>query len=278
MIYLRWLAWQMVQNKKSVFYIEDLQPNWLQTKLLYRVLICILSALIFGLSNGIFSRAPYSFIGGIIIGFIVGLFYCWGNIELTEHIRWSPKEVFKPENWSMGMVVIVLLAIPLGLIWGWGVGVLVSLIFGLILAASNRLIEMVVDKIYGRLLGGLNIQPDIIIRSYPNDGLYRSLFNGIIISICLGIIGLFAGLLFTKDVGGVTVGLIFGFVGGLGAVIKHIALRITLAYQENVIPKWHYDKFLDYCVKAGLLRKVGGGYIFRHRILLEHFAKLYLSK
>jgi hypothetical protein len=35
----------------------------------------------------------------------------------------------------------------------------------------------------------------------------------------------------------------------------------------------HYARFLDTCASAGLLRKVGGGYIFAHRYLLEYFAE-----
>jgi len=33
-------------------------------------------------------------------------------------------------------------------------------------------------------------------------------------------------------------------------------------------------RFLDYCVDRIFLRRVGGGYIFIHRLLQEHFAVL----
>jgi hypothetical protein len=33
--------------------------------------------------------------------------------------------------------------------------------------------------------------------------------------------------------------------------------------------------FLDYCAERIFLRKVGGGYIFVHRLLMEHFASLH---
>jgi hypothetical protein len=32
--------------------------------------------------------------------------------------------------------------------------------------------------------------------------------------------------------------------------------------------------FLDHCAKLVLLKKVGGGYIFIHRMLLDYFADL----
>jgi len=37
---------------------------------------------------------------------------------------------------------------------------------------------------------------------------------------------------------------------------------------------WNYPRFLDYAAKRILLRKVGGGYMFVHRLLLEYFASL----
>jgi hypothetical protein len=35
-----------------------------------------------------------------------------------------------------------------------------------------------------------------------------------------------------------------------------------------------YARFLDYAAGRIFLRKVGGGYIFVHRLLLEYFASL----
>jgi len=37
---------------------------------------------------------------------------------------------------------------------------------------------------------------------------------------------------------------------------------------------WNYPRFLDSAAERILLRKVGGGYIFVHRLLLEYFASL----
>jgi hypothetical protein len=36
----------------------------------------------------------------------------------------------------------------------------------------------------------------------------------------------------------------------------------------------NYIRFLDYAAERILLRKVGGGYIFVHRMLLDYFASL----
>ena len=59
--------------------------------------------------------------------------------------------------------------------------------------------------------------------------------------------------------------------GGL-ASFRHYVLRYLL-WRTGSVP-WHYVPFLDYAAEHILLRKVGGGYIFIHRLLLEYFASL----
>jgi hypothetical protein len=55
-------------------------------------------------------------------------------------------------------------------------------------------------------------------------------------------------------------------------VIKHYALRLILCL--NYYTPFKFISFLDHCAKLILLKKVGGGYIFIHRMLLEYFAEL----
>jgi len=43
---------------------------------------------------------------------------------------------------------------------------------------------------------------------------------------------------------------------------------------EGVIRHLNFVKFLDYGCKLILLKKVGGGYIFIDRMLLEYFAEM----
>jgi len=60
-------------------------------------------------------------------------------------------------------------------------------------------------------------------------------------------------------------------IGGL-APIQHVVLRMHL--QRLKFMPWNYPQFLDYAADHILLRKVGGGYMFRHRLLLDYFANL----
>jgi type II secretory pathway pseudopilin PulG len=78
---------------------------------------------------------------------------------------------------------------------------------------------------------------------------------------------LLSDFLFVGLVGGLIAGLLMG--GGL-ACIRHYVLRF-LSWRADAIP-WSYARFLDDAAERILLRKVGGGYIFLHRLLLDYFA------
>ena len=55
-------------------------------------------------------------------------------------------------------------------------------------------------------------------------------------------------------------------------MINHYALRLIL-WRSGYTPL-NFIKFLDHCTKLVFLKKVGGGYIFIHRVLLDYPAEL----
>jgi hypothetical protein len=61
-------------------------------------------------------------------------------------------------------------------------------------------------------------------------------------------------------------------IGGGKACIQHLILRCLLSLGGNT--PWNYAQFLDCAAERIFLQKVGGGYIFVHRLLLEHFATM----
>jgi hypothetical protein len=71
---------------------------------------------------------------------------------------------------------------------------------------------------------------------------------------------------------GLISGLALGLLGGGEAYIRHMILQ-WLLQRAGVVPK-NYIAFLDEAAERLLLRKVGGGYIFIHRLLLDYFASL----
>lgn len=67
----------------------------------------------------------------------------------------------------------------------------------------------------------------------------------------------------------------FGLAFGGLAFIQHFVLRFLL-WRAACMP-WNYSRFLDYATERILLHKVGGSYIFVHRLLLDYFASLETS-
>jgi hypothetical protein len=86
--------------------------------------------------------------------------------------------------------------------------------------------------------------------------------------------GLGAGL--TRGLGAwLFVGLATRLRYGGWACLQHLVLRLGLQYY-NCMPR-HYADFLDYAAERLFLRRVGGGYIFIHRLLQKYFATMYQS-
>jgi hypothetical protein len=279
--WLTWLAQTLVQESQTVFLIEEIQPTRLTTKAqkkLYRIgvflIIWLFYGVISGLIFGLFLNLIYGVISGLIFGLFLGLF-CWftsiggkAKIRTVETLNWFGKEVKKmliiglKNGLIVGLIVGLIFALSgepkliVGLIMGLIVGLFFGLIFGLI------------DGIKGSA---------IATKTIPNQGIYKTAKNAGIIGL---IIWLIVGLIFTLSSGELIFGLFFGLtfglialiVGGGKACIQHSTLRLIL-YRDGYIP-WNYTRFLDYAAERIFLQKVGGGYIFIHRLLLEHFAQM----
>lgn len=164
-----------------------------------------------------------------------------------------------------------------------------SVRFGLIIGLAPFAVLM--------LVFGLRRQQKVDARVHPNQGIRRSAQNALRVTAISAGVGLLAGGIigfalsalppqdvpFDEDIlaaigwVGTIVGLTFGgavgfIVGGSDSVIKHAILRFFMERNGNT-PR-NYATFLDEQANRLLLRKVGGGYIFVHRYLLEYFASL----
>jgi hypothetical protein len=148
---------------------------------------------------------------------------------------------------------------------------------------------------------------EIETRNLPNEGIHRSARKAVIVGLVVGLVlglvlGLIRGLILGLElvlmvglklglgvmlsvglreglpfglVSGLVVGLGFGLYAGGAACLKHVILRLWLI-RDGSTP-WNYVKFLDDAADRLLLRKVGGGYAFIHRMLLEYFAAGYVE-
>lgn len=109
-------------------------------------------------------------------------------------------------------------------------------------------------------------------------GLVMALLIGVVITLTIGLIGDLETGVSLGIFLGVIIGLEVGFSGyGLFAVAQHYALRYVLAW-AGMLPYSFNDRhliaFLDAMQARIVLRRVGGGWIFIHRSLLEYFASL----
>ena len=164
----------------------------------------------------------------------------------------------------------------------------ISSLVVLICAIAGALTGGELGALIGVLSKGLT-GPNIELRTTSNQGIWRSakyaavfaLIGGLTLGLIWGLTSLLASMLITgfaprlEDwlhywlVDGLFLGILSSLIPG-AACIQHFILRLIL-WQNRSIP-WNYTHFLDYATERIFLQKVGGGYIFIHRLLLEHFA------
>ena len=167
------------------------------------------------------------------------------------------------------------------------ISAIVGVIIFLIILIYIFLIPIISIGIALILFSGLsNNTVDEHILITPNQGIRRSARNSIIVGLITTIIlgltfslinvlirGETDGLLKTLMVGltiGLPIGGIVALLNGGMACLKHVVLRLLLS-TTGYVPL-NYPNFLNYATECIILRKVGGGYIFVHRLLLEYLA------
>jgi hypothetical protein len=194
------------------------------------------------------------------------------KISPLEQLNWSWQRV--KSRWMKELLIGVIFGLILGIILWLSSHDLNGLRFGLIAGHIYGLFFAL-----GSGLGSSEIQQRIV----PNQGIHSSFRNswivGLIGGLLFGVIfGLISSVLLHGElvvqiglIGGVIFGLLFGLKYGGVAWTQHFILRQMLC-QKGRMP-WNYSEFLDIASERLLMKKVGGGYVFFHRMLLEHFAQ-----
>ena len=244
-------------------------------------------SIVFGLAWGVTCLLAFGVTEALVfgsIGTLLAALALWFGARRIQDVQIGPPEkiiIVEILTWSWektksSLFQWTLLALPIGL----GIGVLMWLAAGLIVGWIYGIgMFLNLFLIFG-LTGGLT-SGEVETKTIPNQGIWRSGRNANLIGGALGItmtvvFSIAYGIAFGPINGllGVTGGLAGGLVGwfifGGITYIKHLLLRILL-YRKNCIP-WNYVRFLDYAAERIFLRKVGGGYIFIHNILLDYFA------
>lgn len=234
------------------------------------------------MSHKLFFMLAFAVISGLIGGLLSALLVGRGPaVQLTDRLVWTWKSLGK----SLFSKQLVRLALQfaalsgllvglIGLVGGMLSGLFFGLSFGLVIGLSCWLLLGVFQGVASKTIEDQH-------RVIPNQGIRHSALNGLIFGLGIAIlVGVSSGLVFegnslletvsTGLVTGLSVGLLAGLYRGGLACLRHYVLRILL-WRSGLAP-WNYLRFLDTATEHILLRKVGGGYIFLHRLLLEYFA------
>jgi len=110
----------------------------------------------------------------------------------------------------------------------------------------------------------------------PGAGVWRSMRNALLVPLLVSVVLIFFALWLDRTLEvqwycmilGATVA--WGFLRGGLFCVQHLVIRWELKARRNA--PWRYSSFLDCAAQLLLLRKVGAGYVFLHRMLLDYFA------
>lgn len=309
--YLSWIARYIKHSSQSRFLIERLQPSILlnqelyldesraQTKNLQRLCRCQ-SSLIFGGAMGVFGLffgvsnyspdvLPAKFqevlSHGVLfglVGFLVGVIVTGGldDIQTVETIQWPIK------TWSVKKM-----SFQTKFQWFF-VGSLSSLLIGLLIIFVGRPNEPIKVLLLIVILGVLATQaaggfvtifsgikgPLIKETERPSQGIISSAKNTGVVSFLLGFFGFVLDMFFNPGSwvsslkNGIFLSLFGTLVFGGSAILRYFNLRL-IHYYSGFAP-WNYKHFLNHAVDRILLQRIGGGYVFIHRTLRDHLAKM----
>ena len=276
--WLSWLAQSLSKQSQTVFFIEKMQPILLtkkRQKLTYVLSLLLVFFTVGGAVGYVLlpkTQLPLALMFGAGVFWLI---FGVDKIEPVETLQWS----WKKAGWHLVLGVLLggLLLFPFKIVYESFLALLSHKMITVVIPDTPSLgrgiiFGMSLGLVYGLIQGfkGAAIQR----KTFPNQGIIQSGQNSLFfatIGFCL--LGLPAKLLEWDSLVWQVIGLLFGFAaGGEEACIKHFILRIILC-ASGVMP-WNYSRFLDYAVRKIFLQKVGGGYIFVHRLLLEHFAAI----
>lgn len=273
--WLGWLAGAMLRHHQSVLYLEWMQPNWLAraaqrwtvgpgSVVFCGALVGVVVGFGGSLTGQVAMSMPISLAMGLLGGLVFGLLGYGDQLRPITRLRWS---------WTVlreQLVRKLAVALGVGAFLGAGVALVFHAPVGAAIGAATTLAFC--------YFGGLDfelIRSDASRRSVPNEGVRRSARYALVGSaggaLAGGLVGGLAGGVSGAWFGASLFGLIVAMMVGLHPCLQHLILRLFL--WRNGSAPLNYVRFLDHAVERIFLHRVGGGYAFVHRELLEHFAQ-----
>ena len=228
------LRWTWRSLIRSLLTSEHLRTTGLFASIVF-VLVGLSFGLSFGLSVELSYGLSYGLSFGLSYGLSVGLSY-WLLLGLFQGISYERVEDQDRRIFNQG--------IQRSFRTSWIIGVISGAVIGAVGVLSNRL----------SIAGGVRLSHGLPIGLFIDPGFGLS-------------VGLQAGLLLAIS----SCLLVCAISGGL-AVLRHAVLRLLL-WRTHTFP-WQAAPFLEDATARILLRRVGSGYSFVHRLLLDYFTDL----
>jgi hypothetical protein len=270
------------------------------------LVIVLINAPVDGLAKAVEAGSQAGVIAGLIFGPVSGLL---GGINAYGHSITPVRQ----SHWSLATMRRNLRkTVAVGLAFGSGFALVTGLLFGLLNGLATGLVAALEYgfpvalsiTLISVLGGGLEAQRHIAPggpgqgmktsrRSAIVSGLGGALAAGVAIALTFVPIATLAALrngfpaptalrygLIDGLLGGLFIGLLFGLIFGLrrggASFVRHLGLRWLLSHYQ--LAPWDYIAFMEYAATLILVRQLGGGYEFVHRLLLDYFASLQISQ
>jgi len=228
------------------------------------------------------TRVPFGIVWALLFAARVRMPAARTDIRAVEAIAWS---------WRRALIGS-LVGFAIGLLFSAGIFVAYQQLFtGDDLRPWTYPVLLPISyAVVGCLFAGLATKT-LEAKTKPNQGMHLSLrnarFSGVLITCVTGVgtVFYFLGppIYFNDPLPSISQSVIFvalvcAYFGLLAALwfggldfIYHKTLQACLA-RAGILPRG-LERFLEQMSKLALLQRVGGGYIFLHRLLLEHFAR-----
>lgn len=299
--FMRWLSWLanvLKRKEQTVFYLESLTSKWtpgFTGRLLSAAGTVIGCGLIFAvlLSPSTYRTMNFdapaglghvsfalSVITDLSLGFLCGLIFMFMDFKPVEQVRFG----------LLGISSRMPKALLRGVTFGFGFWLAFAIILKklLILTGSPIIFRddftFTILGLFAGLIAALSkllFSESVESRARPNQGARYSL--RVAITTLILVAPLAAGLFFVLQpamrehwnslvLSGLAWGLLAALLWGGLFSLKHFVVRLVLWVSRSA--PLNYVRFLDASADRLFLHKVGGGYIFTHRLLMEYFASL----
>ena len=192
------------------------------------------------------------------------------DIQTFERLNWSARGALQGLIAGLIIATVLILVFVLAIQQTTNISTVAILLF-LILAGAGL--------IYGGAKGGAKAHT---VKVSPNEGIKLTLktmlmvLTFVMIEVLLMVSVLIVTLGISRSWSLITVILIFGSLLGMVLALRKGGLDIVQHYTIRCIMykafPFNYARFLDPAVDLIFLERVGGGFIFVHKFLLDHFA------